>query len=220
MIAVALLGACSRGSAPQAGAVAAPVEDAGAAAARAPEDAGPATTSAPEGSGAAPAARAPEAAAASTTPRRDPPSAGAPTSAQTAAPVAAPLSAAVAVVAGKDLPIDRGGSTLVDIAASFRVEIAAPLADGRLALHDEQDAMVASTGTSEVGASWTRYQLVPDQPLRPGSSYALRIDGAAASEVHDIGGRTYAPVVLKLKTAGERPAPAPSSKKKRAKRRH
>ena len=130
----------------------------------------------------------------------------------------APLSSAVAVMAGRDVAIERDGSTLVDPSASFRVEIGVPLSDGRLALHDEQDAMVASSGTSEVGTTWTRYRLVPDEPLRPGTTYALRVDGAAAREVHDPAGRAYAPIVLKLKTTGERPAPPPA-KRKRSKRR-
>jgi hypothetical protein len=125
-----------------------------------------------------------------------------------------PLSAAVAVVSGQDVPIGRDGSALVDAGASFRVEIAVPLTDGRLALHDEQDAMVASSGTSEVGASWTRYHLVPDEPLRPGTTYVLRVDGAVTREAHDPSGRAYAPLVLVLKTAGERPAPAPARKRR------
>jgi hypothetical protein len=78
--------------------------------------------------------------------------------------------------------------------------------------------MVASRGTSEVGASWTRYSLVPDEPLRPGATYALRVDGAVTREAHDPSGRAYGPLVLIVKTAGERPAPAPA-RKKRGKRR-
>ena len=125
----------------------------------------------------------------------------------------APLAAAVAVVGGQDLPIGRDGSAPVDTGASFRVEIAVPLADGRLALYDEQDAMVTSSGTSEVGTSWTRYRLVPDAPLRPGTTYALRLDGALTREAHDPSGRAYGPLVLTVKTAGERP-PAPTRKKR------
>jgi hypothetical protein len=135
-----------------------------------------------------------------------------------AEPRPVPLSAAVAVVGGQELRIDRDGSTLVDSGASFTVEVAVPLTDGRLALHDEQDAMVASTGTSEVGTAWTRYRLVPEEPLRPGTPYALRLDGAVTREAHDPSGRAYGPLVLKVKTTGERPAP-PTSRKKRGKRR-
>lgn len=204
VLAVAVVGACARrdppagGAADAAAAAATPDPDAGTAAlgATAPQDAGAGDGAALRGADAG--ALAADAGASTTAP--------------------APLSAAVAVVGGQDLPIDPGGGALVDPGASFRVELAVPLTDGRLALHDEQDAMVASSGTSEVGASWTRYRLVPDEPLRPGTSYALRVDGAAAREVHDPGGRAYAPVVLKLKTTGERPPPAPA-RKHRGKRR-
>jgi hypothetical protein len=133
--------------------------------------------------------------------------------AASAAPLLTPLSVAVAIVGGREVPITRDGSTFVDPAAGFRVEIAVHLADGRMALHDEQDAMVASSGTTEIGASWTRYRLVPEGPLRPGTSYALWIDGAVTREAHDPGGRAYGPVVLRLKTTGERPA-APARKKR------
>jgi hypothetical protein len=128
-----------------------------------------------------------------------------------------PISAAVAVIAGHDQPLVPDGVTLIDPGAAFRVEVAAHLTDGRLALHDEQDAMVASSGTTEAGDGWTKYQLRPDEPLRPGSSYVLRLDGAAAREAHDAAGKAYAPFVLKLKTSGERTAPA--RKKHRRQRR-
>jgi hypothetical protein len=122
----------------------------------------------------------------------------------------------VAVVGGRDQPLARDGVTLIDPEAWFRVEVAAHLTDGRLALHDEQDAMVASSGTTEAGDGWTKYQLRPDDALRPGTTYVLRLDGAAAREAHDAAGKAYTPVVLKLKTTGERAAPA---KKKRARHR-
>ena len=107
----------------------------------------------------------------------------------------------------------RDGSTTLDPDAAFRVEIPVHLTDGRMALHDEQDAMVASSGTTEIGASWTRYRLVPEVPLRPGTSYALWVDGAITREAHDPSGRAYGPVVLRLKTTGVRPA-TPAKKKR------
>ena len=208
-----VVGACSRGSAPQSPAGADQVADVGAQ--RAPVAGAPAAPS-----GAAPdldagAMSTPAVASAPADPSDAgtlAPDGGAP------APPPAPISTAVAVFGGQDVSIERDGGTLVDAGASFRVEIAVPLTDGRLALHDEQDAMVASSGTSEVGASWTRYRLVPDEPLRPGTTYVLRVDGATTREVHDPAGRAYAPLTLKLKTSGERPAPAPA-RKKRGKRR-
>jgi hypothetical protein len=110
------------------------------------------------------------------------------------------------------MPLQRDGVTTIDPAAAFQVEVAAHLADGRLALHDEADAMVASTGTTELGENLTRYRLVPDAPLRPGSRYTLRLDGAVAREAHGSDGRAYAPVVLKVQTTGQRPAVAPKKR--------
>jgi hypothetical protein len=134
----------------------------------------------------------------------------------TKSPPPAPISSAVAVVAGQEVPLARQGVTTIDPAATFRVEVATHLADGRLALLDGADAMVVSTGTTELGASFTRYHLVPAELLRPGSRYHLRLEGAATREAHDAAGRAYGPVVHELGTSGERPA-APA--KKRGKRR-
>jgi hypothetical protein len=120
-------------------------------------------------------------------------------------------------VGTQEAPLQRGGVTTIDPGAAFELTVPVHLADGRLALHDETDAMVASTGTTELGESTSRYRLVPDEPLRPGSRYALRLDGAVTREPHGSDGRAYAPVVLQLQTSGERPAAAP--RKKRGSRR-
>jgi hypothetical protein len=132
-----------------------------------------------------------------------------------AVPAPLPLKTATAAIEGTDVPLSRDSSTLIDPGASFRVEIGVPLLDGRLALHDEQDAMVASSGTSEVGSAWTRYGLVPDEPLRPGTSYTLRVDGSNASEVHGLDGRAFSPLVLHLQTTGVAPPPARPAKRQR-----
>jgi len=125
-----------------------------------------------------------------------------------------PVTLAVAVVAGQEVPLARDGVTPVDPGASYRVEIAAHLVDGRLALHDAQDAMVASTGTAEVGGELTRYRLTPVEPLQPGSSYTLVVDGAVTHEAHDAAGRSYGPFLAKLGTTGEKPAPPPKKRGK------
>ncbi|HET9598684.1 MAG TPA: hypothetical protein VFP65_24125 [Anaeromyxobacteraceae bacterium] len=109
----------------------------------------------------------------------------------------------------------REGVTTVDPAAAFRVEVPARLTDGRLALLDEADAMVGSTGTTELGGSFTRYRLTPAEALRPGSRYRLRLEGAVTREAHDAAGRSYGPVVHELRTSGERPA-APAPKRRRS----
>jgi hypothetical protein len=134
------------------------------------------------------------------------------------APPPAPVTAAVMKTPAGEQPLSREGITMVDPGVAFRLEVAAHLTDGRLSLHDEQDAMVASSGTTEAGDGWTRYELVPDEPLRAGSAYALRLEGAAAREAHDPAGKAYAPVVLKLRTTGVRP-PAAKAKAKRSRRR-
>jgi hypothetical protein len=129
-----------------------------------------------------------------------------------------PITAALAVLGKGETPLPRDGGAVVDPATAFRVEIATQLTDGRLALHDEQDVMVASTGTSEVGNGWTRFTLTPDEPLRPGSLYLLRVDGSSSRDVHDPAGRAYEPVEIRLRVTGERPVAPPRKKKRRAHR--
>ncbi|HYS80920.1 MAG TPA: hypothetical protein VEM76_09425 [Anaeromyxobacteraceae bacterium] len=131
-------------------------------------------------------------------------------------PAMVPVTLAVAVMGSVEVPLARDGVTPVDPAASYRVEIAAHLVDGRLSLHDAQDAMVASTGTAEVGGEVTRYRLMPVEPLQPASSYTLVVDGAVTREAHDAGGRAYGPFLAKLGTTGEKPPPP---QKKRGKQR-
>ena len=132
-----------------------------------------------------------------------------------AGPAALTVTAAVAVTAGSELSLEREGVTVVDPAASFRIEVAAQITDGRLALHDAQDAMVASTGTTELGSSRTVFRLGPEAPLVPGTAYTLQLEGAVSREAHDPTGRAYGPLVLSLRTSGERPRPGLSAKKGR-----
>jgi hypothetical protein len=126
------------------------------------------------------------------------------------------LTSALARTATQEVPLQREGVTVVDPGAAFEITVGIHVADGRLALHDEADAMVASTGTTELGDSTSHYRLVPDQPLQPGSRYFLRLDGAVSREPHGADGRACAPLVLQLRTSGERPAPP---KKRRGSRR-
>lgn len=145
------------------------------------------------------------------------PSAPAAPAAVPAAPAAIPVTAALAHVGGQAVSLARDGTTLLDPGSTFELEVAAHLADGRVSLRDEVDAMVASTGTTELGEGTSRYRLVPDEPLRPGSRYTLHLDGAVTRELHGADGHAFAPVVLQLKTSGERPASPP--RKKRGSRR-
>ena len=114
------------------------------------------------------------------------PDAGAP-----AAAGALPLLSAEAVLPeGSALPLSRDGVTSVEPSARFRVEVAARLAEARLSLLDAQDAMVAADGTVEATAT-TRFTLAPAAPLRPGSSYTLRLDGSEERLVRAEDGRSF-----------------------------
>ncbi len=116
----------------------------------------------------------------------------------------------------RDLP--RDGSGVVDPAASFEVEVAVRLEDGRLSLLDERDAMVASEGTVALGRRTSRYHLTPAAPLRPGAAYTLHLDGAETREPHDAGGKAYAPLAVELRTSVPAAPPAPAARKGKRRR--
>ena len=140
-----------------------------------------------------------------------PAASSAPAAAAPGAPSSLPVTSAVALVGEREVPLTPGSETSIDPASAFRIEIGASLVDARLALHDEEDAMVASEGTMVMGASSTRLGLTPHAPLRPGASYVLKIDGAATRNAHDSSGRAYGPLEIALRTTGQRPPP-PSKK--------
>jgi len=132
------------------------------------------------------------------------------------ASAALPLLSAEAVLPdGSAAPLARDGVTTVAPSARFRVEVGARVPDARLSLLDAQDAMVAGDGTIEATAT-TRLALTPSAPLRPGSSYTLRVDGAEARLVRAEDGRAFEPASLALRTSGE---PPPARKAKRRTRR-
>ncbi len=131
-------------------------------------------------------------------------------------PAPIPIRSAVAITGGSETHLDPAATVVVDPRAEFRVEVAAVIADGRLSLRDGQDAMVSSSGTTEVGTSWTRFHLAPDAPLFPGSPYTLHVDGNASHAPRDAAGQALRPLVLAIRTAGERP---PVRVKKRGGRR-
>lgn len=137
----------------------------------------------------------------------------------TAPPVTAILREAVSLEPGGAVPLTGGTRTVVDPAATFRVELAAPVPDARLLLLDGSDALVAAEGGHEIGAS-TRLTLAPAAPLVPGSRYTLRLDGAVTRELHATDGRVFAPVAHPLLVAGTPPKPEPKApaKKKRTRR--
>ena len=129
-----------------------------------------------------------------------------------------PLVAAVAVAPEGELsesPLRRDGESLVHPRATFRVEAGVPLADARLSLYDAQEALVSSEGLAEIGSAGSRFTLSPRPPLRPGSSYLLRLEGAAEREIHDLSGRSYRPLTFPIRTGGETPPPKSRPKKRR-----
>ncbi len=99
----------------------------------------------------------------------------------------------------------RGGAN-EEIALPSRFEVELPrLADFRVRLLDEADRAVASTDRAQVFSQRLRYQLVPNEPLTPGSRYALVVDGLRADLATDDHGRAFERVRIELKTSGERP---------------
>jgi hypothetical protein len=116
-----------------------------------------------------------------------------------------------------DAPLRRDGESLVEPTATYRVEAGVPLADARLSLYDAQEALVAAAGLAEIGSAGSRFTLSPSSPLRTGSSYVLRLEGAADREIHDLAGRRYRPLTFVLKTSGEPPRD-PEPKKRRSRR--
>lgn len=119
---------------------------------------------------------------------------------------------------GATLALALQEETVVDPGAHFRLDLVVPSSDARLALLDANDALVAAAGTHEVGAT-TRLTLAPSEPLRPGSRYTLRLDGAATREFHDGAGKAYAPAALAVLVAGTPPPPEPKPQPARRKRR-
>jgi hypothetical protein len=147
-----------------------------------------------------------------------------PTSAPTTAvPATAPSAAALVLTATAveptgPAPLARDGETVVDPAASFAVELATAVQDGRLVLLDAQDAHLAATHSREVGAT-TRFSLAPASPLVPGSRYLLRLEGATGREMRDASGGALAPLSFPVLAAGTPPPPEPKPKPKTRTRR-
>ncbi|HET7752731.1 MAG TPA: hypothetical protein VFK85_02380 [Anaeromyxobacteraceae bacterium] len=136
-----------------------------------------------------------------------------------AGPIPAPITGAVAIVGGATSPIAFDEPVTVDPAVRFQVDVAAPLVDARLALVDSGDAMISAVESHEIGATWSRFTLTPDAPLRPGSTYSLKLDGAAEREAHDADGRAYQITVWHIRTTGEAPPPEQPAARPKKKRR-
>jgi len=140
--------------------------------------------------------------------------------ARLAAPVDAPpveVAEALALIPGAATPLRGGEQVTVDPAATFRVVLRGAYPEARLSLLDGGDAMVAGAGAREVGAQ-TTVTFQPAAPLKPASSYRLRVDGATTRELRDAAGAARAPAEFPVLVAGE-PPPAPKARRKRTKKR-
>lgn len=140
--------------------------------------------------------------------------------ARLAAPVDAPpveVAEALALIPGAATPLRGGEQVTVDPAATFRVVLRGAYPEARLSLLDGGDAMVAGAGAREVGTQ-TTVTFQPAAPLKPASSYRLRVDGATTRELKDAAGAARAPVEFPLLAAGE-PPPEPKASRKRTKKR-
>jgi hypothetical protein len=124
------------------------------------------------------------------------------------------LSAEALEPAGARVALAPGSEAIIDPASTFRVVLPGRSDDARLSLVDGADALVAATGTREVGEQ-TVLTMAPRQPLTPAVRYLLRVDGARGRDLHDAAGRAAGPVELHLVVAGSPPEPA----KKPARRR-
>jgi hypothetical protein len=89
--------------------------------------------------------------------------------------------------------------------------------EARLSLLDGADAMQPSAGAREAGPN-TTVTLQPAAPLRPGSTFRLRVDGATTRELKAADGTVRAPVELPVLVAGEAP-PEPKVKAKKQRKR-
>jgi hypothetical protein len=140
--------------------------------------------------------------------------------ARLAATVSAPpveVLEAQALIPGAATPLKQGELITVDPGASFRVVLKGTYLDARLSLLDGGDAMVAAGGAREAGQD-TAVTLQPAAPLKPGSAYRLRVDGATTRELRAADGSARAPVEFPVLAAGE-PPPEPKTRPKRAKKR-
>ncbi|HEY3445064.1 MAG TPA: hypothetical protein VGK67_01825 [Myxococcales bacterium] len=108
-----------------------------------------------------------------------------------------------------ELAVDAANE--IPVESRFEVELGA-VKDVRVRLFDEADKAVPSTDKLEVGQATTRYQLAPNEPLTPGSGYALVIDGLKAFEATDSSGKSLEVTKIGMWTLGEKPAPPASAK--------
>jgi len=123
-----------------------------------------------------------------------------------------PLQAAEARAAGVATALAVGSTVPVEPASAFEVRIPLQLRDARLVLLDAQDLLVPAAVDSETGPAGSRFSLQPQEPLRPGSAYLLRLEGVGGRLVHSASDVAFEPLVLPVRVTGS-PPPRPPPKK-------
>jgi hypothetical protein len=130
------------------------------------------------------------------------------------APPAAPVPPAAPAVA-RPLPVlfavARNGDAMVALAPetvtmpgpvpAFEVRAGAALPGARLVLLDSQDALVPGSGESEIGSE-SRFTFTPSQPLRPGATYLLRLEGRSGPGLSAADGVPYLPASFPVQVPG------------------
>jgi len=118
-----------------------------------------------------------------------------------AAPQPVPVLFAVVRSGGSVTPLDPAGVTAPGASASFEVRAGAVLPGARLVLVDAQDQLVAGSADTEVGSD-SRFTFTPSDPLRPGGSYLLRLEGLSGPAVTTPDGRSYLPASFPVQAPG------------------
>jgi hypothetical protein len=101
--------------------------------------------------------------------------------------------------------------------ARFVLELP-PLKDARVRLFDDADKAVPSADRAELTTKALRYELVPSEPLAPGSKYALVVDGLTEDFPKDAQGRAFDLARVEFRSEGEKPKAAGSKKAQKTKK--
>ena len=101
----------------------------------------------------------------------------------------------------------------VDPLSAFRVVLTRRCLDARISLIDAGDAVVPAEAERDVDET-TTLLLRPNEKLSSNFAYVLRLDGAAASELHDSSGVAYPPLEFRVLADLEVPAyPVPPNQR-------
>ena len=130
-------------------------------------------------------------------------------------PPAMPLLAAEARVGDAAIALAPGPASTVEPGSRFEVRIATRVRDARLVLLDAQDLLVPATVEAEIGASGSRFTLLPQEPLRPGGAYLLRLEGLDGRLVRSGADGSFEPLAIPLRVSGTPPSRPPPKKAKK-----